>query len=69
MVGGFALLAYPAEYGNSGIMSFIVNHDGIVYQRDLGDDTDAIARAMTEFDPGPGWMKVRSDNDAKVASP
>ena len=63
LLGGFALVAFPAEYGNSGITSFIVNHDGVVYQRDLGDDTDATARAMTTFDPGPGWMKVRSSND------
>jgi hypothetical protein len=72
LIGGFGVVAFPAEYGNSGVMTFIVNHDGIVYQRDLGDDTDAIARAMTEFDPGPGWIKVRSSDDtsdAQVAGP
>ena len=63
LIGGFGVVAFPAEYGNSGIMTFIVNHDGIVYQRDLGDDTDATGRAMTQFDPGPGWIKVRSSND------
>jgi hypothetical protein len=63
LIGGFGVVAFPAEYGNSGIMTFIVNHDGVVYQRDLGDDTDATGRAMTEFDPGPGWIKVRSSDD------
>jgi hypothetical protein len=67
LIGGFGVVAFPAEYGNSGIMTFIVNHDGVVYQRDLGDDTDAVARAMTEFDPGPGWMKARSINDENDA--
>jgi hypothetical protein len=48
-------------------MTFIVNHDGVVYQRDLGDDTDAVARAMTEFDPGPGWVKAGASDDADDA--
>jgi hypothetical protein len=67
LIGGFALVAFPADYGNSGIMTFIVNHDGVVYQRDLGDNTDAIGRAMTEFDPEPGWIKARSSDDASDA--
>ena len=58
MIGGFALVAYPAEYGNSGVMSFIVNHDGTVFQKDLGDDTDKAAEAMTAFDPDPSWKPV-----------
>ena len=58
MIGGFAAVAYPATYGNSGIMTFIVNHDGKVYQRDLGRESAAKARAMTRFDPGPGWIEV-----------
>ena len=58
MIGGFALVAWPAEYGNSGVMSFIVNHAGTVYQRDLGKDTDAIAKHMTWFDPDHSWTKV-----------
>lgn len=57
MIAGFAVVAWPADYGNSGIMTFIVNQDGVVYQRDLGDDTDKLARAMQAFDPGPGWTK------------
>lgn len=58
MVGGFAVVSSPAEYGSSGIMTFIVNYEGVVYQRDLGEDTERIARSMTEFDPGPEWKKV-----------
>ncbi|OIQ97643.1 hypothetical protein GALL_204020 [mine drainage metagenome] len=58
MIGGFALVAYPARYGDSGVMSFIVNQDGIVYQKNLGPRTEAVARAMSEFDPDPGWAKL-----------
>ena len=58
MIGGFALVAYPAEYGASGIMSFIVNHDGVVYQKDLGKETGKIASAMTKYDPDKTWNKV-----------
>jgi len=58
MIGGFALVAYPAEYGAAGVMSFIVNHDGVVYQKDLGKETGKIASAMTKFDPDKTWEKV-----------
>jgi hypothetical protein len=58
MIGGFALVAYPAEYGNSGVMTFIVNHDGVVYEKDLGKDTKKIATAMKKFDPDKTWKKV-----------
>ncbi len=58
MIGGFALVAYPAEYGASGIMSFIVNQDGVVYEKDLGKGTAKIASAMTKFDPDKTWKKV-----------
>jgi Protein of unknown function (DUF2950) len=58
MIGGFALVAHPAEYGVSGIMTFIVNHQGIVYQKDLGPDTGRIAIAMTRFDPDRTWQRV-----------
>ena len=50
-------------------MTFIVNHDGVVYERDLGDDTDAIARKMTAFDPGPGWIKVSTKPKDERISP
>lgn len=54
MIGGFAMIAYPAEYGNSGIMSFIVNQQGVVYERDLGDETIVAAQSVTEYEP-EGW--------------
>jgi hypothetical protein len=55
LTGGFAFLAYPAEYRNSGIMTFIVGTDGVVYQKDLGEKTAEIAAGLTEYDPGDGW--------------
>jgi hypothetical protein len=55
MTGGFALIAWPAEYGNSGIMSFIVGPDGVVHENDLGDDTSTLAAAITEFNPNADW--------------
>lgn len=55
MIAGFAFVAFPAEYGNSGVMTFLVSHDGIVYQNDLGEDTEKVASRMTTFDPGQGW--------------
>jgi hypothetical protein len=58
MIGGFAMVAYPAQYGSSGIMTFIVNHDGIVFQKDLGLDTTAMAQSMTKFDPDETWKKL-----------
>jgi len=58
MIGGFALIAYPAEYGNSGVMTFLVNHAGTVYQRDLGKHTGIIAKRIMLFDPDQTWRKV-----------
>ncbi len=58
MIGGFGLVAYPAEYRNSGVMTFIVNHNGEVYQKDLGPNTAAIAEKMTSFNPDKSWEKV-----------
>ena len=58
MTGGFAILAYPAEYRNSGIMTFVVGKDSVVYQKDLGEKTTDVAAAMTEYNPGDGWDKV-----------
>ena len=55
MIGGFALVAWPAEYGGSGIMTFIVNQQGRVYQRDLGPKTGKLATAMKAYDPNSGW--------------
>ena len=59
MIGGFALVAYPARWGASGVMTFIVNHDGVVYEKNLGKATAAVASRMTRFDPGPGWSKAQ----------
>jgi hypothetical protein len=59
MIGGFAAVAYPAEYRNSGVMTFIVNHEGIVYQKDLGPDTTSIAESMIAFDPDSSWTKAQ----------
>ena len=58
MIGGFALVAFPAEWGKSGLMSFICNMQGRVYQRDLGPETLARGRAMTTYNPGPRWTLV-----------
>ena len=58
MIGGFALVAYPAEYGNSGIVTFIVNHEGVVYEKDLGKGTEKVARAMKKFNPDKTWKKA-----------
>ncbi|MEW6571771.1 MAG: DUF2950 domain-containing protein [Nitrospirota bacterium] len=58
MILGFALVAYPAEYGNSGIMTFIVNQEGTIYQKNLGTNTKRIAEAMKIFDPDETWKEV-----------
>ena len=58
MIGGFGLVAYPAEYGNSGIMTFIINNDGDVYEKDLGPRTERIASRLSEFNPDHTWRKV-----------
>lgn len=58
MILGFAMLAYPAQYGSSGIMSFMVNQNGVVYQKNLGGESARIAASMTLFNPDPGWKKV-----------
>src|SRR5215510_13892844 len=58
MIGGFGLVAYPAEYGNSGIMTFIINNDCDIYERDLGPGTGRIGSRMTSFNPDHTWRKV-----------
>lgn len=59
MIGGFAMVAYPAQYGASGIMTFIVNHEGVVYQKNLGKNTAAIAGSMKTYNPDGSWKKVK----------
>jgi len=61
LLGGFALIAFPAEYGNSGVMSFIVNHDGVVYSQDLGPDTAKRAMAIEKFDPVAPWKRENAE--------
>jgi hypothetical protein len=58
LFGGFAVIAWPVRYGDTGIQSFMVSHAGQVYERDLGPDGAAKAAAMKSFDPGPGWAKA-----------
>ena len=58
MTGGFAFIAYPSVYRSSGVMTFIVNQNGIVLQKDLGPDTERVANAMTEYDPDSSWQRV-----------
>jgi hypothetical protein len=58
MTGGFALVAWPLPYGDSGVMTFMVSHDGRLFEKDLGSNTAAIARSMTRFDPDSTWKEV-----------
>jgi len=65
LFGGFGLIAFPADYGNSGVMTFIVNQDGVVYSRDLGPNTQNVAMGIVEFNPDKMWTK--EDGSAVVA--
>lgn len=71
MILGFALIAYPAEYGNSGVMSFMVNQEGVIYEKNLGKETRRLVEAVTRFNPDKGWKKVSQPEPAgqKAASP
>jgi hypothetical protein len=57
MIGGFAVIAYPAKYDVSGVKTFMVNHDGVVYEADLGPQTAKVAEKLQKFDPAAGWSK------------
>jgi Protein of unknown function (DUF2950) len=61
MIGGYALVAYPAEYGNSGVMTFVVNHRGTVFEKDLGPNTTRITGGMTAFNPDTTWQRVTTE--------
>ena len=61
MIGGFALAAAPAEYRVTGVMTFIVGPDGVVYEKDLGPDTAHVAAEMTAFDPDSSWHALESE--------
>jgi hypothetical protein len=63
MTGGFAFVAYPAEYRSSGVMTFIVGEDGVVYQKDLGKKTEAVAKAMKEYNPNSSWQKAEEPKE------
>jgi hypothetical protein len=67
MTEGFAFVAYPAGYRSSGVMTFIVNQDGIVYQKDLGKKTEALGKSMQEYNPDSSWSKAE-EGSAKTAS-
>jgi hypothetical protein len=58
MIAGFAMVAYPAEWGKSGVMTFIVSHNGKVYEKDLGKNSATIGAGMSTFEPGAGWKEV-----------
>ena len=61
MIAGHAMVAYPATYGETGVMTFIVSHAGKIYERDLGKNSASVGAAMTTFDPGPGWKEVTDE--------
>ena len=63
MTKGFAFVAYPAEYRSSGVMTFIVSEDGVVYQKDLGKKTDVLAKAMSEYNPDSSWQKPEEQQE------
>jgi len=69
MTGGFAFVAYPAEYESSGVMTFIVGEDGVVYQKDLGKKTDVMAKAMKEYNPNSSWQEAEEQGSEMVAEP
>jgi hypothetical protein len=60
MTEGFAFAAYPVDYRSSGVMTFIVAEDGVIYEKDLGKKTDSVARAMKEYNPDPSWAKTET---------
>jgi hypothetical protein len=67
MTGGFAFVAYPAEYRSSGVMTFIVNEDGTIYEKDLGPKTESVARSMKEYNAGSGWQKSEGQEQETAA--
>ena len=68
LIGGFAVLAFPAAYGDSGVMTFLMSHDGVVYQKDLGEDTEGLAHKMDTFDP-QGWARVSEEDLQPISEP
>jgi len=68
LTGGFALLAYPAEYGMTGVMTFLVNHEGLVWQRNFGDKTAELAAAITQFNPDSSWTPIPTDDHVSAVT-
>jgi hypothetical protein len=68
MTGGFAFVAYPAEYRSSGVMTFIVGPDGVVYRKDLGKQTDVIGKAMKEYNPDSTWKKDQDQQEMTASA-
>ncbi len=68
MIGGFAVLAYPANYGNSGVMTFMMSLEGTIYDKDLGPATDSLVLDIDSFNPGEGWKKVDPEFMVQVAN-
>lgn len=63
MSRGFALIAWPAKYGETGVMSFMISHDGQVFEKDLGPGGEKLAKAMKLFDPDDSWTEVPADQE------
>jgi hypothetical protein len=63
MSRGFALVAWPAKYDDTGVMSFLISHEGQVFEKDLGPDSDKLAKSMKLFDPDNSWKEVTVDQD------
>jgi hypothetical protein len=63
MIGGFSLIAYPARYGSSGVVSFMVNQDGVVFEKDLGKNSKTIVQTITVFDPDETWVRVTPEHN------
>jgi hypothetical protein len=62
MIGGYALLAWPVRYGETGVMTFMVNHAGQVYQKNLGTETERLAKQLSTFNPDASWQKVSKED-------
>lgn len=69
MTGGFAFVAYPAEYRSSGVMTFLVGEDGVVYQKDLRQKTESSAKSMQEYNPSSGWQKTEAEQETAGGQP
>ena len=68
MTEGFAIVAYPAEYRSSGVMTFIVDQDGVVYQKDLGKKTETAAKSIKEYNPNASWQKSELESEETAAA-